>query len=315
MAFAPDGRTAFIYDGAGNFLWWDTEHGKLRHRSTCGRDWGPTCAVFSLSGRYLLTGCPGGLRLWEVITAKRAQTIPMLWGTPVALAFCPDGRHALSADERGRLFLWDLGQGKLCRVLEGSGAYRNSSAVAISSDGKWAAGILDHGTTLTLWDLSSGEEFRTLTGQATPGESFTKVAFSPDGKQLLACAYSGQLSLWEAASGRLLAQFTPPVGLAVSCLAFWSGGRGVLVGTAPGCAVSPGLPLGSLSEWELPKGRHCAILAGRGLASVRGSRRVEVMGRPQRPRSEELHRPAAGGNVPRHAGGCSRRSSRPAPPG
>ena|GEM_PF-5871299 len=211
--------------------------------------------------------------------------------------------------------MWDLGQGKLCRVLEGSGAYRNSSAVAISSDGKWAAGILDHGTTLTLWDLSSGEEFRTLTGQATPGESFTKVAFSPDGKQLLACAYSGQLSLWEAASGRLLAQFTPPVGLAVSCLAFWSGGRGVLVGTAPGCAVSPGLPLGSLSEWELPKGRHCAILAGRGLASVRGSRRVEVMGRPQRPRSEELHRPAAGGNVPRHAGGCSRRSSRPAPPG
>jgi WD40 repeat protein len=76
-----------------------------------------------------------------------------------AVAFLPDGRHALSGSYDSTLRLWDLATGGTLRTLEGHSSGVN--AVAMLADGTRALSGSDD-KTLRLWDLASGESLRTL---------------------------------------------------------------------------------------------------------------------------------------------------------
>jgi WD40 repeat protein len=69
---------------------------------------------------------------------------------------------------------------------------------ALSADGSRVAAVSDGGPVL-VWDVATGKQLARI----TPRKSTVKLAFSPDGKELLTSGYQG-LYLWDASSGKQL---------------------------------------------------------------------------------------------------------------
>jgi WD40 repeat protein len=131
--------------------------------------------------------------------------------------FSPDGKQVAGVGEsfQGRLRLWDAATGREIKNLPG-----NTSMVhdlAFSPDGKVIATIGDNANKgeLKLWDLTTGKE--TFTFTADIFDQLAAVAFSPDGKYLVACGKSitpqvqggtirhkGIFKVWDVAKRELL---------------------------------------------------------------------------------------------------------------
>ena len=76
------------------------------------------------------------IRLWELPQGKLLRQFSGHDGDVLALAFCPNGRHFLSASSDKTIRLWDLASGKQLRLL---GRHtRTARTVAPSPDGKSA---------------------------------------------------------------------------------------------------------------------------------------------------------------------------------
>jgi hypothetical protein len=77
--------------------------------------------------------------------------------------------------------------------------------MTFSPDGKYIAdggGVGAH--TIKVWETESGREIRTLTGHLN---DVTSVAFSPDGKYIASGSQDTTTRLWDASTGKELAQF------------------------------------------------------------------------------------------------------------
>jgi WD40 repeat protein len=105
--------------------------------------------------------------------------------------FLGEGKQALSVDERGTCFIWDVEKEGEPRKLTKYVRY-----AAASPDGLRAA--LSDGNTTKLYDLRTDKEGVDL------GSYAVHLAFSPDGKQVVKCAgMSGDgISLCDATTGK-----------------------------------------------------------------------------------------------------------------
>ncbi|MDO9558500.1 MAG: Ig-like domain-containing protein, partial [Syntrophales bacterium] len=118
-----------------------------------------------------------------------------------SVAFTPDGRYAISADQVKTLRLWDVTTGREIRTFRGHTDLVHS--VAVSPDGKYVlSGSEDK--TLKLWDIDTGREIRTFEGHTKRVDS---VAISPDGKYALSGSWDYTLKLWNMATGREIRTF------------------------------------------------------------------------------------------------------------
>ncbi|MBX9627289.1 MAG: hypothetical protein K2X82_26030 [Gemmataceae bacterium] len=130
----------------------------------------------------------------------------------------PDGKHVLTAGAKrvdgesvGEVRVWDAATGKAVRSFHGTATtYANRAGhLAVSPDGKTvAAGGVVQGPNqlpgacfVEVWDWDR-EEPRLKLGRFTFPVS--GVAFSPDGKSLVAVDLAGTLQGWEAATGKPL---------------------------------------------------------------------------------------------------------------
>ena len=87
-----------------------------------------------------------------------------------------------------------------------------------------------------ILDLKTGDELHRLAFRDDPARA---IAFSPDGRRLMAAGRTGLLSLWDAETGRVLDRTrTAPV----SSLAFAPDGLRAIVGCDDGAAVIWRLP-------------------------------------------------------------------------
>jgi WD40 repeat protein len=162
-------------------------------------------------------------------------------GWTTSLAFSPDGRFLASTSRDRAVRLWDLAPGpnqwKVVRVWYDAKA-GNLLSVRWTPDGRRLA-IGDRSGKVTVWDFDPDRdlwddktmaEYAALPYEKQPGwftrnaarlaiaprwqegghKQVWNVRFSPDGTRLAAGGGDGTLSIWDAATGTLLARATTP---------------------------------------------------------------------------------------------------------
>src|SRR5262249_8901591 len=161
-----------------------------------------TQLAFTGDGRRLGSVSEDGTaRIWG---ADPQTSLPVLRGhdrSVYPVAYSPDGQWIASGSWDGTVRLWDALTGDACAVLRHPGVVR-VRALAFSPDSSWLVAGGDEDNRLRLWDVATGTLRKEIQG---PGGRTLAVAVCPDGAQIAARNWAGNLSVRDVASGRQVA--------------------------------------------------------------------------------------------------------------
>ena len=171
---------------------------------------------FSPDGKRLASGSyDSTIILWETASGNLIRKFEPGVGKVYAVAFSPDGKVLASSHTDGDIKLWDVESGRLLQSLKA-----DTYAVyllAFTPDGALLAG--QSAFTINLWEVATGKVARSLKGISTP-ISFSAMAMSPGGKQIVSGDNDGSVRIWDVAEGRQLqeleAHITPVRAVAFS---------------------------------------------------------------------------------------------------
>ena len=198
---------------SGTALWrhwpaWSLEHTLLGHADSVHS------AEFSPDGRWIATlSGDGSVRIWE--TEGCALHVTILSGEsrlcPNA-SFSPDSRRIVSGKGE-REELWDLQSGKCIRSLEGLGVL-DWGSVRYSPDGTRIVTSGNGDEVARIFDAETGLLRTTL--RKSPGTSASfgnssyapvkSADFSPDGNLVVTAGYDDTARVWEADTGKQIAE-------------------------------------------------------------------------------------------------------------
>jgi WD40 repeat protein/serine/threonine protein kinase len=214
---AFNGRQVLSWNSEQRLVLWDSESGRcVRQFAEGGGEL--KCVALSPDGHLALSG--GGMghhvRLWDVSTgapvrwfeqdphivrgtryghgAELAPLDPTGGGgvllSTSAVAFCPDGRHALSGGDDYTMRLWDVSSGRCIQKFRGHSD--EITSLAVSPNGRLAlSGGAD--ATVRLWEIATGRCLRTF---AEHERRLNTVAFSRDGRLALSGSDDETIRLW-----------------------------------------------------------------------------------------------------------------------
>jgi WD40 repeat protein len=152
--------------------------------------------AFSPDGKLL--ACGGSDRSCVVDTAS-GRVLYRLSGRQGTMAFSPDGK-SLAAGTGHRLRFWNAAGGK--EIDERPGEFGYSPALAVSPDGRWLASADWMAQDVSLWDTRGGRLLRRLPVGGTEKRYVRNVAFSGDGRTLVAGRAEAALQFWDGATGK-----------------------------------------------------------------------------------------------------------------
>lgn len=160
----------------------------------------PEAACFTPDNRRLLTTDRYILRVWDLDSGKlESKTALPVEEANEAVALSPDGALLAVRDHRGaRLWNWRTGEDQALPGLE-----RGIDAAAFTADGTKLATMSDELNGVRLWDVATHR----LLWRGSSGVSNTsygsRIAFSSDGRWLVAPAYPPSVQLWDVETGEL----------------------------------------------------------------------------------------------------------------
>jgi RNA polymerase sigma factor (sigma-70 family) len=123
----------------------------------------------------------------------------------MALKFSPDGEWLVTAEDDGRMQLWDAKTQRPIRTLPGPS--QMVRGVGFTRDSKTLAACCDDGN-IYVWDVQPGRLRTTLESRPNFLHS---LAFSPNGETLVSCGVTfekgvpteNKLSIWDVAKGKV----------------------------------------------------------------------------------------------------------------
>src|SRR5262245_7550364 len=237
VAFAPDGKRILsggVCYGGGDptVRLWDVVTGKELLKLE-GHTVGVYSVAFLPGGKKAISGGgEGTIRIWDLATGQELKRYAGHEGTVYGLDVSGDGKLLLTGGEDKTVRLWDLETGKEVRRFEGhAGKVR---AVAFSPDGKRAvSGCILGDNNLRIWEVKTGKEVSKYPMPTAPAQGrrdigilyggyggfrpevygpfgpfpdaiagISSVAFSPDGKLVLAGCMDNVLRVFELSTGK-----------------------------------------------------------------------------------------------------------------
>jgi WD40 repeat protein/class 3 adenylate cyclase len=193
-------------------------------------DW-PTTANTPVAERLVLLSASTGRPVWQ-------RNYPMQGQGELQVGFAPDGAVVTSTDF-GTTDLWDPRTGRIIRQFPIGGRFAVAPHSQLLAIGVNTPNPGPNATTsLQLLDLTTGAR-RTL--QAVPDPTWTTtVAFTPDGKTVVAGALDRNVRVWDTGSGSIVQTFLSQ-----------SGGR-IQVSIDPtGRTIFSSADDGSVTAWDL----------------------------------------------------------------
>ncbi len=149
--------------------------------------------AFSPDAKTLFASQEGGSILWDVASGQPVRKIPATGRA----TFSPDGKTlAVGGSDNSAISLWDVATGK--EFLHPPGHENSVSNLAFSPDGKVLATRSFSDQTIRLWEADTGRELHLLRlpDQGSP------MAFTPDGKSLVAGSWDGTVRFWDPSRGK-----------------------------------------------------------------------------------------------------------------
>jgi WD40 repeat protein len=203
VAFHPDGTRLASAGTDQTVTLWDAGTGQ-----PIGRLAGHTKKIvhiaFTTDGKVLAsTSWDGTVKLWDVDAGKLIRSLDdHRAGEAGDIVLDPDGKTLASiGGGEASIRFWDVATGRRVRTLVDDRRGPMPS-LAISPDGKLLASGAGDGT-IRLVHADDGSTARLLRDRDTLG-IVDNLAFSRDGKVLISTHFTGQVCVWEIASGFLL---------------------------------------------------------------------------------------------------------------
>ena len=262
LALSPDGKTIAAGGGGGDgLISTEAAHIKLLDVSTGkvsatlkGHQRRIRALVFSPDGKSLLSGSSGAFAatqgiVWNVTSRKPKSTRNSNVGPIYEAAYSSSGRMIALAGGGSEVFveLWGAKRGKLLGVLKKP--MGRVLGIAFSPDEKLlACGCLDGRT--YLWQTKSRKLIKTLTKSEESKGGIHAVAFSPDGKTLVAGDSFNGLFFFDVAKLEQTGSFRA----GGKCVAFSPDGRLLATGGLSGQVVVLGA--GERTWQRLAGGSH-----------------------------------------------------------
>jgi dipeptidyl aminopeptidase/acylaminoacyl peptidase len=231
VSISADGRVLAVADG-GTMRLVDARTGEALH-TLDGNSKFSYGGLLSADGKRLFTrdGDSTLLWVWDVATGKELRRVKDAGGhCPGLCAVSPDGKllaESVGSREPGESVVrfWDVDRGREMRSLRVKGLVGrfvfSPDGTVLAADTVYYPFGPEAETAILLWDVAAGRQLRSLTGYRGP---VFDMAFSPDGRALVAGGWDRTVRLWEVASGKERHRFTGHKAAVVS-LAFSPDGR------------------------------------------------------------------------------------------
>ncbi len=200
VAYSPDAKLMATASMDKTVKVWDLSTGKIKYDLKDCSD-----AVYSVAFskdtdpaklRLIAGSADKSVKMWGMADGKVIRSMTNHQDIVYAVGWLPDGRIvSVSADKVVKV--WNADNG---RVVQNRGGHQDSvHDVAIAPNGEVATVSGDR--TARLWNTGGGVR-TTLQGH---DDWIYAVAFSPDGKFVASGSADGQVKIWNAADGKLLA--------------------------------------------------------------------------------------------------------------